>query len=90
MDRWQELFGAYQSAINYEIRDLSVTTGDDVAFSYSLNRASGTLRNGQRSDRWLRWTACYRKVADKWLIVHEHVSVPGNVRSGKAVMDLAP
>jgi uncharacterized protein (TIGR02246 family) len=88
--RWQELFEAYQGPIDYEIRDLSITAGDDVAFSHSLNRISGVLRNGEQSNRWLRWTACYRKTNGKWLIVHEQVSVPVDVRSRKAMLDLKP
>jgi uncharacterized protein (TIGR02246 family) len=88
--RWQELFDSYQTPIDYELQDLSITAGDDVAFSHSLNRVSGTMKNGQKSDRWLRWTACFRKTNGKWLIVHEQVSVPVDMRSGKAVLDLTP
>jgi ketosteroid isomerase-like protein len=90
MKRWRELFEAYQNQVDYEVRDLSITVGDDVAFSHSLNRVSGITQNGQKSDRWLRWTVCYRKTNGKWLIVHEQVSVPIDVRSGKAVLDLKP
>jgi len=90
MKRWQELFASYKSEIDYEIRELSVTASEDVAFSHSLNRIGGTLQNGQRSDRWLRWTAGYRKTNGKWLIVHEQVSVPVDVKNGKAVLDLKP
>jgi uncharacterized protein (TIGR02246 family) len=88
--RWQELFQSYQSSVDYEVRDLSITAGDDVAFSHSLNRVSGTMKNGQKIDRWLRWTACYRKTNGKWLIAHEQVSVPADVRNGKAMLDLKP
>ena len=90
MKRWEELFESYQSPIDYEVRDLSITAGDDVAFSHSLNRISGTMRNGQKTDRWLRWTVCYHKADGKWLIVHEQVSVPVDLRSGTAVLDLKP
>jgi ketosteroid isomerase-like protein len=75
MKHWQELFESYQSPIEYEVRDLGIIAGDDVAFSHSLNRIRGTMKNGQKTDRWLRWTACYRKTNGKWLIVHEQVSV---------------
>ena len=88
--RWHELFEVYQNPIHYEVRDLSIIVGEDVAFSRSLNEIGGTMKNGQRSDRWLRWTACYRKTNGRWLIVHEHVSVPVDVRNGKAVLDLTP
>jgi uncharacterized protein (TIGR02246 family) len=88
--RWQELFESYQGPIDYEVHDLSIAADDDLAFSHSLNRVSGTTKNGQKSDRWLRWTACYRKTNGKWVIVHEHVSVPVDIRSGKAMLDLTP
>ena len=90
VNRWQELLESYQNPIDYEVRDLSITAGDDVAFSHSLNRVSGTMKSGQKSDRWLRWTACYRKTNGKWLIVHEHVSVPVDLGNGKAMLDLKP
>jgi uncharacterized protein (TIGR02246 family) len=88
--RWQELFTSYQGPIDYEVHDLSVMAGDDVAFTHSLNRIGGTTRSGQRTDRWLRWTACYRKIDGRWLIVHEQVSVPVDVKSGRAALDLKP
>ncbi|HSE24443.1 MAG TPA: nuclear transport factor 2 family protein [Pyrinomonadaceae bacterium] len=90
MKRWRELFEAYEGPIDYEVRDLSITAGDDVAFSHSLNRIGGTMKSGQKVDRWLRWTACYRETNAKWLIVHEQVSVPVDVVHGKALLDLNP
>jgi uncharacterized protein (TIGR02246 family) len=88
--RWQELFESFRGPIDYEVRDLAITAGNDVAFSHSLNRISGTMKNGGKTDRWLRWTACYRKTNGKWLIIHEQVSVPVDVPNGKAMLDLKP
>jgi uncharacterized protein (TIGR02246 family) len=87
---WQEVFELYQNPIHYEVRDLSITAGDDVAFSHSLNRISGTMKNGQKTDLWLRWTACYRKTNGKWLIAHLQISVPVELGKGKAMLDLKP
>jgi hypothetical protein len=44
--------------IVYEVSDLSVTTGGDLAFVHSLNHVKGTLASGHTTDLWLRWTAC--------------------------------
>ncbi len=88
--RWEETFSSFQGPIGYEIHDLDITTGDDVAFAHSLNRLSGTMNNGQKTDLWLRWTACFRKINGKWLIVHTQVSVPVDLENGKAVLDLKP
>ena len=87
---WMDVFATYQRPLDYEIRDLSITVGDDVAFAYSLNRISGALKNGNKVEQWLRWTACFRKLDGNWLIVHDHVSVPTDFATGKALLDLSP
>jgi uncharacterized protein (TIGR02246 family) len=87
---WEETFSSFQGPIGYEIRDLNITVGDDIAFIHSLNRISGTLNNGLKTDLWLRWTACFRKINGKWLIVLNHNSVPVDLEHGKAMLDLKP
>src|SRR5262245_47671407 len=52
--RWQELFESTPSPIDYEIGELSITATDEVAFSHSLNRMTGTMKNGQKTERWQR------------------------------------
>lgn len=87
---WEDVFAAYQPPLGYEIRDLTIAVGGDVAFGHSLNRISGTLKNGTRSDFWVRWTPCFRKIEGEWLIVHHQASVPMDVESGRALRDLEP
>ena len=87
---WEEVFSSFQGPIGYEMHDLNITVGDDVAFAHSLNRISGTRNNGQKTDLWLRWTACFRKINGTWLIVHHQNSVPVDLQHGKAVLDLKP
>jgi uncharacterized protein (TIGR02246 family) len=88
---WEEWFASWRGSIGYEIRDLSITVGDDVAFSHSLNRITGTRTNGQKTDVWVRATACYRKIDGKWMVTHEHISVPFYMDgSDRAAVDLKP
>ena len=87
---WEEVFSSFQGPIGYEIHDLNITVGDDVAFTYSLNRISGTMNTGQKTDLWLRWTAGFRKINGKWLIVHHQNSVPVDLETGRAVLDGKP
>jgi uncharacterized protein (TIGR02246 family) len=86
---WQDVFERYQT-LEYEVRDLRITAGDDIAFSHSLNRIHGTMTNGQNTDLWLRSTACYRRLDGRWRIVHLQASVPVDLATGKAVLDLKP
>lgn len=87
---WEEALSLFQGPITYEIRDLSITVGGDVAFTHSINRMSGILHNGQQFGNWMRWTACFRKIDGKWLLVHHQASVPVDMATGKAALDLQP
>ena len=88
--QWGEVFSSFPGPINYEIVDLSITVGSDVAFAHSFNRLSATLPTGQKIGHWLRWTACFQKIGGKWLIVHMQASVPVEVMTGRAALDLKP
>ena len=87
---WEKTFTFFQDPIAFETRDLSITAGNDVAFSYQLLRLQATMATGEKVDRWERLTFCFRKIDGKWLIAHEHVSVPVDLGSGKAVLDIKP
>jgi ketosteroid isomerase-like protein len=88
--RAEDWFSSLQSPIGHEIRDLSITAGDDVCFSYGLSHVSATTTNGGQLDMWWRTTICFRKIDGQWMITHEHNSVPFDVETGKASLDLKP
>ena len=88
--RWASVFSMYQRLLDYETRDLTVIVGDDVAYGHSLNRISGTLKNGDSVDLWLRWTTGFRRIDGHWLIAHEQLSVPVDPGSGRALLNLKP
>jgi len=87
---YADFLAMYEGPIEVEYRDERVVAGDDVAFVLALERLSGTMKNGQKIDLWLRATSGLRKINGKWLIVHDHVSVPADFDTGKAVLDLKP
>jgi uncharacterized protein (TIGR02246 family) len=87
---WVEVFTAFQRPLGYEIRGLTMSMDSDVAFAHSLNRLSGTLKNGNRSGFWVRATLCWRKIDGNWLVAHDHVSVPLDLESGRALLNLEP
>lgn len=86
-----EMFLAqYDGPVDVEYRDLRIVASGDVAFIHALERMSGTLKNGQKSDVWVRATSGLRKIKGKWFIVHDHISVPADMETGKALLDLKP
>jgi ketosteroid isomerase-like protein len=88
---WERVFAMYEHPLGYEVRDLTITVGEEVAFAYSLNRLSGTMKSGTTTAGfWVRATVCFRKVDGGWFIAHDHVSVPLDVTTGGALLNLEP
>ena len=87
----QAWFSTWPGPLSYEIRDLNITAGDDVAFCHSLNRLSGTKTDGEKVEIWFRQTLCLRKIDGEWRITHQHESVPFYMDgSYRAAVDLTP
>jgi uncharacterized protein (TIGR02246 family) len=79
--RLAEWFSSFEGPIGYELRDLTIAAGDDVAFAHSLSRVRATTTAGKKLDMWWRATVCYRRIDGAWTITHAHA--PGAVRRGE-------
>ncbi|MEV5558458.1 nuclear transport factor 2 family protein [Nonomuraea wenchangensis] len=87
---WAKVFAVFEK-VTYELRDLTLTVGDDVAFGHGLGRLSGTLPGGAAAGgMWVRATFCFSRIDGEWLIVHDQVSVPFDLATGRGVTDLQP
>lgn len=84
-ERW---FAAMPGPIDYEMHDLRITTGDEVAFCHSLNHVKATRANGEKADYWVRVTVGFQRRNGQWLVIHDHVSMPMDMQSEKAVSEL--
>jgi ketosteroid isomerase-like protein len=90
LKNWEPVFTSFET-VTYEVRDLTLTVGDDVAFGHAFGRLGGTLKDGTAvGGMWVRVTYCLRKIDGAWLITHDQVSVPLDIQSGKGVVDLQP
>lgn len=83
---WVEMFSHFQGKPKITITDLEITVDGNVGFSHSFMRVTGTDKQGRPVDRPVRVTDGYRKVGGKWLIALEHVSIPVDLATGKAVL----
>jgi len=87
--RFTDWFGRWKSAIGQETRDVTIAASGDVAAAHMLLRTSGTLQTGREVGYWVRVTNIFQR-SGRWLMTHEHVSLPVDIASGSAVMDLMP
>jgi ketosteroid isomerase-like protein len=87
---WQDFFASVKGPLKFEISDLSVTAAGPLGYGHSIQRISGTDAKGQPIDLTVRVTDVYRKIKGNWLIVHEHVSVPVDLDTGKPDLSSKP
>ena len=87
---WANTLTGLEPPIEYDHHYLELMVGDDVAFSRSLNRFGGSKSDGTLTVSWLCETLGFRRNDGRWQLVHQHVSVPFDMDSGKALLQLEP
>jgi ketosteroid isomerase-like protein len=90
--RQQGWFDTFDSAVDFQVTQLEIEVGGDLAWARSLNRLSATPKGMDFAfEMWFRATYGLRKTQDGWRIAHEHSSTPfymdGSLR---AATDLKP
>ena len=80
---WQDFFAPFPGPVEASISDLDITAGPTVAYSHSIQHFSLTDKDGKKMGGTVRVTDGYKKVDGKWLIAHEHVSIPVDLTTMK-------
>ena len=75
-----------------EVTQLEITTDGDVAFATSLDCLTAVPRGSTESfSLWFRVTLGLRRIDGRWLVTHEHESVPFEMDgSNQASIGLTP
>lgn len=84
---YQQFFASFNGPIDDRILYLKIDVDGSMAYSENTEKISGTLTTGHKAAMILRSTDVYRKIGGKWLIVHEHNSVPVDFTTDKAVFE---
>jgi uncharacterized protein (TIGR02246 family) len=75
---WDLFFSWSHDPVVFEIDEMRVTAGSDVAFAAAVIQCSGTETSGERASLTVRLTVGLRKIAGQWMVMHEHHSVPAD------------
>lgn len=60
----------------FDMEDLNVTAGADVAFAHGFIRCGGETSDGRAFEDLVRATFCLRKTERGWKVAHQHISKP--------------
>ena len=75
-ETWPPFFEWQRQGAVFEIVELDVTAGDDVAFAHALLRCGTRAELEKDPDNRLRLTIGLRKESGRWIVTHEHHSFP--------------
>ena len=75
---WNLFFSWSDEPVVFDIKDIDITAGVDVAFVAALMRCAGTEKNGERIELEFRLTIGLCKIGGQWMVLHEHHSIPAS------------
>jgi ketosteroid isomerase-like protein len=75
-ERW---FASFEGPIGLEFTDLRIASGEGAAFCHYLALVTGARQGGRFSGYWVRGTTCFEQRDDRWLVTHEHISMPASM-----------
>ena len=75
---WNLFFSWSDDPVVFDIKDIDITAGTDVAFVAALMRCAGTEKKGERIELEFRLTIGLRKIEGQWMVLHEHHSIPAS------------
>jgi uncharacterized protein (TIGR02246 family) len=73
---WPPFFEWQRSGGSFEIIDLEVTAGDDVAFAWALLRCASEPQRREHPEHRLRVSFGLLREGGRWVVAHEHHSFP--------------
>ena len=79
---WDEWQPDTEGEGQFELQDLSVTSGADVAFAHGFVKCGGVLPGGKSFEDLVRATFCLRKLSGSWKVAHQHISKPIQLKGG--------
>ena len=73
---WDLFYSWSSDPIPFDVTDMSITAGNDVAFVVAAMRCAEPGIDGKPKGLDFRLTVGLRKIEGRWTIMHEHHSVP--------------
>lgn len=75
---WDLFFSSSPDPVKFDIVEMRVTAGADVAFAAALMQCTERDASGEVIDLDFRLTVGLRKIDGRWVVTHEHHSIPSS------------
>jgi uncharacterized protein (TIGR02246 family) len=75
-DTWPGFFQWQAQGATFDLLELNITAGADVAYAWALLRCGTAKDHAAHPERRLRLSLGLRKERGRWVVAHEHHSFP--------------
>jgi|SRR6185437_6222516 len=76
---WEEFLPALEKGAHaFQLMDLQITAGEDVAIAYSPMKCVYQDKATGRTELDFRLTIGFKKIDGEWWFIHEHHSIPAD------------
>ena len=73
---WDDWQPETQSEGQFDLENLTVTAGSNIAFAHCFIRCGGAMPDGRLFKDLVRATFCLKKLEGSWTVMHQHISKP--------------
>lgn len=73
---WDLFYSSQPQPVWFDIKRLDIVAGSDVAFAMAAMQCAEVDKDGKSVPLDFRLTVGLRKINGRWVIIHEHHSVP--------------
>lgn len=82
---WEKLSPYFSQHIDILRRDIKLHISADLAVMHCLTKVVD-VSTDTTIVPWCRTTLCLQKQEQRWLVVHQHISIPINMQTGNIIL----
>lgn len=85
---WEGFFVDFKTISLYDWSDVNVEASGDLGYLRAFIHMKGELNNGEQLEMRVRDTAIFRRIDGRWVVIHDHGSVPfDSFQSRRAIVN---
>lgn len=83
---WEKFSPYFMDGMQISRREMKLHASDTLAVLHCLSKVEHSALKGKLQMPWCRTTLCLKKSNNQWRMVHQHISMPVDMMTGKAVV----
>ena len=83
---WEKFSPFFNDEMLISRRDVKLYATEDLAVMHCHSKVENPALKGKLQMPWCRTTLCLQKQSGQWRVVHQHISMPIDMMTGKAII----